>query len=58
MTDTPSGNAATPTAAEAVSLFQSNSVALRARIRFAAERTADNALAQLEDINWMAAESV
>jgi HK97 family phage major capsid protein len=57
MSDTPTGNAAVPTAAEAVSLFQSNSVALRARIRFAAERTADNAIAELEDINWMAAAS-
>jgi hypothetical protein len=52
MSDAPAHNSDVPTAAQLVSLFQTNSTALRARVRFAAERTKVSAVAEITNIAW------
>lgn len=52
MFDNPTGNSVTPTATALISLFQTNSVAIRATADFGAERLADNAVAKLEGAAW------
>ncbi|MDX0760002.1 phage major capsid protein [Sinorhizobium medicae] len=52
MLDNPTNNSVTPTPTEVVSLFQSNSTALKAVVTFGVERVRDNAVAELTDIAW------
>ena len=52
MSDNPAQSAMTPTHAQMVSLFQTNSVGLLARVEFGCARLRDNAVAVLEQIAW------
>ena len=52
MSDTPAHDGVTPTAASLVSMFQANSVAMRAVATIAAQRLRDDALALITGIDW------
>lgn len=52
MADDPPMNATGPVAAQMVSLFQSNSVALRSTIYFASERLRPNCIATIDNVDW------
>lgn len=52
MDTAPSMNSATPTAAQMVSMFQTNSVALLATAMFGAQRLRDDAIALIEGVDW------
>jgi len=55
MLDNPTNNSVTPTATNMVSLFQTDGVALRAVVSFAAELVKADAIAEVTDIAWGAA---
>ena len=52
MSDTPAHDAITPTGASLVSMFQTNSVAMRAVATVAAERLRDDAIALIEGCSY------
>jgi HK97 family phage major capsid protein/HK97 family phage prohead protease len=52
MSDTPANNSATPTAAQLVSMFQTNSIALRAERYINWSRRRAQAVQYLENVNW------
>jgi Phage capsid family len=54
MTDAPTGNSITPTAISLVSMFQTNSVALRAERTISWKRRRNNGVAYLTGVNWVA----
>jgi hypothetical protein len=50
--DAPTNESAAPTASELVSLFQTNSVAMRVVVSFGVDKIRGNAVAELADIDW------
>lgn len=52
MADDPTNDSATPTESTMVSLWQTNSVSLKALVNFGAERLEANALAFVDDVQW------
>lgn len=52
MVDNPVQNAATPTAAQLVSMFQTDSTALHCHVSFAAQRLRPSAIAEVNGISW------
>jgi hypothetical protein len=55
MSDTPGSDVVTPTGASLVSMFQTNSVVMRAVAMIAAQRLRDGAAVLIENIDWGAA---
>jgi hypothetical protein len=52
MDSAPSMDSSTPTPAQVVSMFQTNSVAMRADVWIGAAKLRDNAIAVIENVNW------
>jgi hypothetical protein len=53
MVDNPTNNSVTPTATTLVSMFQTNSTALLAKISIGAERMRDDAVAEVTGVAWL-----